>query len=71
VDEAALQRDTIEYVVQVNGKVRGQIQVPVDAAGPAIERAAIDNENVRRFLGHGQVRKVILVPGKLVNLVVT
>jgi leucyl-tRNA synthetase len=71
VDAEALRRDSLEYVVQVNGKVRGQIQVPVDAAGPAIERAAIDNENVRRFLGDGQVRKVILVPGKLVNLVVT
>ena len=71
VDEAALHRDTIEYVVQVNGKVRGQIQVSVDAARSAIEQAAIGNENVQRFIGDGQVRKVILVPGKLVNLVVT
>ena len=71
VDEAALHRDAIEYVVQVNGKVRGQIQVPVAAARSAIEQAAIGNENVRRFIGAGQVRKVILVPGKLVNLVVT
>ena len=70
VDEGALQRDSIEYVVQVNGKVRGQIRVPVDAERTAIEQAAIGNENVRRFLGDGQVRKVILVPGKLVNLVV-
>ncbi|HPB74159.1 MAG TPA: class I tRNA ligase family protein, partial [Chromatiaceae bacterium] len=70
VDEAALQRDSVEYVVQVNGKVRGQIRVPVDAERSVIEQAAIGNENVRRFLGDGQVRKVILVPGKLVNLVV-
>ncbi len=70
VDEEALRRDTLEYVVQVNGKVRGKIQVPADADHQAVERAALDNDNVRRFLGEAQVRKVILVPNKLVNLVV-
>nr|MBP6243288.1 class I tRNA ligase family protein [Chromatiaceae bacterium] len=70
VDEEALRRDTLEYVIQVNGKVRGKILVPAVADRQAVERAALENENVRRFLGEAQVRKVILVPNKLVNLVV-
>jgi len=69
VDEAALERESLEYVVQVNGKVRGLIRVPAAADRAAIEAAALGNENVRRFLGTVQVRKVILVPGKLINLV--
>ena len=70
VDEAALERESLEYVVQVNGKVRGLIRVPAAADRGAIEAAALGNENVRRFLGTAQVRKLILVPGKLINLVV-
>jgi len=70
VDEEALRRDSLEYVVQVNGKVRGKIQVAADADPQTVERAAVDNENVRRFLGEARVCKVILVPNKLVNLVV-
>ncbi len=69
VDETALQQDTIEYVVQVNGKVRGKILVAADAGREAVEQAALANENVRRFVGAAQVRKIILVPGKLVNVV--
>ena len=69
VDEEALQRDRIEYVVQVNGKVRGKIQVPADADKAAVEQAALENENARRFIGDATVRKVIVVPGKLVNIV--
>jgi leucyl-tRNA synthetase len=69
VDAVALRRDTVDYVVQVNGKVRGKVQVPADADRGAIERAALANENVQRFLGDGAVRKVIVVPGRLVNLV--
>ncbi|HHH12822.1 MAG TPA: leucine--tRNA ligase [Thiolapillus brandeum] len=69
VDEKALERDTIEYVVQVNGKLRGKVQVPADASREAVERAALENENARRFIGDATVRKVIVVPGKLVNIV--
>lgn len=69
VDETALRQDTIEYVVQVNGKVRGKIQVAADAQREAVEQAALGNENVRKFIGATQVRKIILVPGKLINLV--
>lgn len=69
VDETALRQDTIEYVIQVNGKVRGKIRVAMDAGREAVEQAALANENVRRFVGEAQVRKVILVPRKLVNVV--
>jgi len=56
-------------VVQVNGKVRGRILVPADAGKDAVEQAALANENVRRFVGEARVRKVVVVPNKLVNLV--
>jgi leucyl-tRNA synthetase len=69
VDEEALRQDSAEYVVQVNGKVRGKVQVPAQADRAAIEAAALANDNVRRFVGEAQVRKVIVVPGKLVNVV--
>ena len=69
VDEEALACDTIELVVQVNGKVRGRVQVPAEADRERIEAAAQANENVARFIEGKTVRKVIVVPGKLVNIV--
>jgi len=69
-DEAALVRDTLELVVQVNGKLRGSIQVAADAARDAIEQAALAEPNVQRFVEGKGIRKVIVVPGKLVNVVV-
>jgi leucyl-tRNA synthetase len=69
LDEAALAQDTVEYVVQVNGKLRGRVQLPAGAEQAAIRQAALDNDNVRRFVGDAQVQKVIVVPGKLVNIV--
>lgn len=71
VDEAALARDSIEMVVQVNGRVRGRIDVVADAGRAAIESAAMANENVQRFIDGQAVRKVIVVPKKLVNIVVS
>jgi leucyl-tRNA synthetase len=70
VDPAALVRDTIELVVQVNGKLRGKISVAADADKKTVESAAQDDENVRRFIADKTVVKVIVVPGKLVNIVV-
>ncbi len=70
VDESALARDTIEMVVQVNGKVRGKVKVPADADKPAIEAAALADTNVQRFVGGQTVVKIIVVPGRLVNIVV-
>ncbi len=69
VDEDALKQDSIDYVVQVNGKVRGKVQVPADADKAAVEAAALANDNVQRFIEGVTVRKVIVVPNKLVNVV--
>ena len=69
VDEEALKQDSIEYVVQVNGKMRGKIQLPADADNEAIQKVALENENVKKFVGDAVVRKVIVVPNKLVNIV--
>jgi leucyl-tRNA synthetase len=68
-DADALVRDTVELVVQVNGKKRGEICVDLGADKSAIEEQALNNANVARFVGDG-VKKVIVVPGKLVNIVV-
>jgi leucyl-tRNA synthetase len=69
VDEEALLQDEIEYVVQVNGKVRGKIQVPAGAVRETVEQTALANENVEKFIGSARVQKVIVVPNKLINLV--
>jgi leucyl-tRNA synthetase len=70
VDEAALLRDEIELVLQVNGKTRGAVRVPASADKAAIEAAAAAAPEVAKF-GEGKaVRKVIVVPGRLVNVVV-
>ncbi|MEN8259109.1 MAG: leucine--tRNA ligase [Pseudomonadota bacterium] len=69
-DPDALVRDSLEIVVQVNGKLRGKIHVAADAAHEAVEAAALDDANVRRFMEGKPVKKVIVVPKKLVNIVV-
>ena len=56
-------------MVQVNGKVRGKVTVPVDADKEAVEAAALADPNVARFLEGKTLRKVIVVPGRLVNVV--
>jgi leucyl-tRNA synthetase len=69
VDEQALRAATLTYVVQVNGKVRGNIEVASDADREVIEQTAASNANVLRFTDGLTVRKIIVVPGKLVNVV--
>jgi leucyl-tRNA synthetase len=69
-DAAALEQDEIELVVQVNGKLRGSIRVPKAADRAAIEELARANPNVQRFVAGQNVKKVVVVPGRLVNLVV-
>ena len=69
-DASALVQDSIEMVVQVNGKVRGKIQVSVEADKKTCESVALENENVRRFIDGRPLRKIIVVPKKLVNIVV-
>ena len=70
-DESALARDSIEMVVQVNGKLRSKINVPVDADNGTIESIALEDQKIRLNIQDKSVRKVIVVPGRLVNLVVT
>jgi leucyl-tRNA synthetase len=70
VDADALVRDDIELVVQVNGKVRGRVRVPAAADNAAVEAVALADGNVQRFIDGKPVRKLIVVPGKLVNIVV-
>ncbi|MBD3814686.1 MAG: hypothetical protein IE917_21270 [Betaproteobacteria bacterium] len=70
VDAAALVRDEIELVVQVNGKLRGKILVAASADKAAQEAAAIANPDVQRYLDGMSIKKVIVVPGRLINIVV-
>jgi len=71
VDESALSRSSIEIVVQVNGKLRCRIQVAADADRDVIQHLALADENVQRYTQNTTIRKVIGVPGKLVNSVVS
>ena len=70
VDESALVQDSIELVVQVNGKLRAKVQVPADASKDEIEKIALASDNVQTHTEGKTVRKVIVVPGRLVNIVV-
>jgi leucyl-tRNA synthetase len=69
VDESALVQDSLILVIQVNGKLRGQIEMPATASREEVEAAARANESVLRFTEGLSIRKVIVVPGKLVNIV--
>lgn len=67
--ESALKRDMITVVLQVNGKLRGKIEVPAEASREEAEKLALGDESVRRHIDGLTVRKVVVVPGKLVNVV--
>ena len=68
-DPALLVDDTLTLAVQVNGKRRDEIQVPADAAKEAIEAAALASDKVQKYLEGRAPKKVIIVPGRLVNIV--
>jgi leucyl-tRNA synthetase len=70
VDEQALVQDEVELVLQVNGKLRGHIRVPANAAREAIEAAAVGSEEFRKHANGATPKKVVVVPGRLVNVVV-
>jgi len=70
VDARALEQDTMQIVVQVNGKLRGRVNIAVSADESAAKEAALADAHVMKFVGDKPLRKVIFVPGKLVNLVV-
>ena len=69
-DETALVEDQKLIVVQVNGKVRGKLTVPTDITEDDLKQAALEDQNVVRFIADKTVRKVIVIPGRLVNVVV-
>jgi len=70
VDESALEQDTIELVIQVNGKLRSKISVSITASSEEIQAQALSDELALRFIDGKPIRKVIVVPKKLVNIVV-
>jgi len=70
VDSAALEQDSIELVIQVNGKLRSKISVSATASLDEMEAMALNDEHALRFIDGKPVRKVIVVPKKLVNIVI-
>ncbi|EOD66839.1 leucine--tRNA ligase [Amycolatopsis vancoresmycina] len=69
VDEKYLVEDSVEYPIQVNGKVRSRVTVPASASQDEVQAAALADEKVAAMVGDGSPRKVIVVPGRLVNIV--
>lgn len=69
VDESALVQDEVEIAVQINGKVRGKIVVPAQADRSAIEEQAVQHPTIQAWIEGKTIRKVIVVPGKLINIV--
>ena len=70
VDESALVQHSLELIVQVNGKVRGKVKVAADATESEIQAAALNTDNVKRFLEASTIDKIIVVKGRLVSIVV-
>ena len=71
MDESALARDEVQYVVQVNGKLRDHLTAPATADNAALQEMALALENVKRFTDGLTVRKCVVVPKKLINIVVS
>ncbi|OGO91470.1 MAG: leucine--tRNA ligase [Coxiella sp. RIFCSPHIGHO2_12_FULL_42_15] len=69
-NQKAMQTTTLELVVQINGKLRGHISVAADTDKKEIEEAALRQENIKRFLEDKSIKKIIIVPGKLINIVI-
>ena len=71
MDESALARDEVQYVVQVNGKLRDHLTAPATADNAALQEIALSLENVKRCTDGLTVRKCVVVPKKLINIVVS
>jgi len=69
-DESYLVEDTIEFPVQVNGKLRGHITISPDTQREEIERLALECDKIQQFIVEKKVKKVIVVPNRLVNIAV-
>ena len=68
-DESQLVDDEIEIPIQIKGKVKSRIMIPADADAAAMEAAALADPKIQELLGDAEIRKVIAIPGKLVNIV--
>jgi leucyl-tRNA synthetase len=69
-DKSALRKDAVTLAIQINGKLRGQIEMAVDASREQVENAAVQQPDVAKHLAGATIRKIIIVPGKIVNVVV-
>ncbi|HUC96071.1 MAG TPA: class I tRNA ligase family protein, partial [Candidatus Saccharimonadales bacterium] len=69
-DDKYLQSDVMTIIVQVNGKLRAKLEVPVASSEDEIKKQALDNDNVKVFMGDKKPAKVIYVPGRLVSIVI-
>ena len=69
-DEAALVKDTVEVALQINGKLRGRMDVPSDLTREAANDYFLALDEVKKLIGDKRVRKLIFVPGRLVNIVI-
>ena len=70
-DESALRQETIELVLQVNGKTRGKVLVPSAASSSEIERLVLENPLAQKYITGQAIKKVVVVPGRLVNVVLS
>ncbi len=70
VDESALVQESLEYIIQVNGKLRSKVSVSASATKSEIEATALADEHIKHFIGEQPVKKVIVVPNKLINIVI-
>jgi leucyl-tRNA synthetase len=69
-DAAALEQDEIEYVIQINGKKKGTLTAPKGLAQTALEALVRASDLIKKYIGEQPIRKIIIVPGKLINVVV-
>jgi leucyl-tRNA synthetase len=69
-DESALKQDEITVVVQINGKVRSKIQVPSDFSEDQVKQMALEDERINKFISDKEIKRVVVVPQKLVNIVI-
>ena len=70
VDHQALKSDTVKWVIQVNGKLRSEIELTADCSEQEIRSMAVTDRKIQNFIGDAEIRKIILVPSKLVNIVI-
>jgi leucyl-tRNA synthetase len=69
IDQEALKQDFLDLIIQVNGKVRGKVGIPTNADEAAIKNLVLANDNIVKSIGGAEIKKIIIVPNKLVSIV--